>query len=74
MNRRQFEVPFKKISFRLILPTLLINLFYQRMINVPCMGEKRNAYRILVGRPGHRWEDNIKMDLRERERGWGGVD
>jgi hypothetical protein len=39
------------------------------------MGEKRSAYRILVGkpegkrpleRPRRRWEDNIKMDLRER--------
>jgi hypothetical protein len=38
------------------------------------MGEKRNAYRILVGkpegrnalrRPRRRWVDNIKMDLRE---------
>jgi hypothetical protein len=38
------------------------------------MGEKRNAYKILVGkpegkrpigRPRSRWEDNIKMDLRE---------
>jgi hypothetical protein len=38
------------------------------------MGEKRNAYRILVGkpegksslgRPRWRWVDNIKMDLRE---------
>ncbi|KAJ4439968.1 hypothetical protein ANN_08099 [Periplaneta americana] len=38
------------------------------------MGESRNAYRVLVGRPEgkrplerprHRWEDNIKMDLRE---------
>jgi hypothetical protein len=37
------------------------------------MGKKRNAYRILVGnpegkrplgRPRHRWVDNIKMDLR----------
>jgi hypothetical protein len=38
------------------------------------MGEKRKAYRILVGkpegksplgRPRRRWMDNIKMDLRE---------
>jgi hypothetical protein len=38
------------------------------------MGEKRNAYRILVGTPGRkrplgrprrRWVDNIKMDLRD---------
>jgi len=38
------------------------------------MGEKRNTYKILVGRPGgksplarptSRWEDNIKMDLTE---------
>jgi hypothetical protein len=44
-------------------------------------GEKVNAYRILVrklegkrplGRPRCRWEDNIKMDLREI--GWGGMD
>ena len=37
-------------------------------------GTSRNAYRVLVGkpegkrplgRPRHRWEDNIKMDLRE---------
>jgi hypothetical protein len=39
------------------------------------MGEARNAYRILVGkpegkrplgRPRSRWVDNIKLDLRER--------
>jgi hypothetical protein len=38
------------------------------------MGERRGVYRILVGkpegkrplgRPRHRWEDNIKMDLQE---------
>jgi hypothetical protein len=37
-------------------------------------GEKRKAYRILrqLGRPRHRRENNIKMDLREI--GWGGMD
>jgi hypothetical protein len=40
------------------------------------MGEKRNAYQVLVGkrplgRPRHRWVD-IRMDLGEI--GWGGVD
>ena len=38
------------------------------------MGEGRGVYRVLVGkpekkrplgRPRHRWEDNIKMDLQE---------
>jgi hypothetical protein len=38
------------------------------------MGERIGAYRVLVGkpegrrplgRPRHRWEDNIKVDLRE---------
>jgi hypothetical protein len=45
------------------------------------MGEKRNAYRILVGKPERkrplgrlrcRWVKNIKMDLRKIE--WDGVD
>jgi hypothetical protein len=45
------------------------------------MGEKRNAYRLLVGRlegkrplgsPRRRWVDNIKMDLLEIV--WGSVD
>jgi hypothetical protein len=49
--------------------------------HVARMGEKRNAFRILVGkpegkrplgRPRHRWVDEIKMDLREI--GWDGVD
>jgi hypothetical protein len=45
------------------------------------MGEKRNTYRILMGkpegkrplgRPRRRWVDNIKMDLGEIE--WDGMD
>jgi hypothetical protein len=45
------------------------------------VGEGRNVYRVLVGkpegerplgRPRRRWEDGIKMDLREI--GWGGVE
>jgi hypothetical protein len=32
---------------------------------------KREEKRLL-GRPRHRWEDNIRMDLREI--GWGGMD
>jgi hypothetical protein len=45
------------------------------------MGERRGAYRILVGRRegrrplerhSHRWEDNNKIDLQEVE--WEGVD
>jgi hypothetical protein len=45
------------------------------------MREKRNTYRLLVGKPeGQRplgrprrsWMDNVKMDLTQR--GWGGVD
>jgi hypothetical protein len=49
--------------------------------HVELMGEKRNAYRILMGkseekrplgRPRRRWVGNIKIDLREI--GWDGQD
>jgi hypothetical protein len=49
--------------------------------HVAQMGEKRNAYRILMRnpegkrplkKPRRRWVDNIKMDLREI--GWDGMD
>jgi hypothetical protein len=42
--------------------------------HVECVGERRGIYRVLVGKPEgkrplgkprHRWEDNIKMDLQE---------
>jgi hypothetical protein len=45
------------------------------------MGEERNVYRVLMGkpegkrplgRPRHRWENGIRIDLRET--GWGSVD
>jgi hypothetical protein len=45
------------------------------------VGEKRNAYRILVGKPEEKrplgilrrmWDDNLRMDLRKI--GWDGVD
>jgi hypothetical protein len=47
------------------------------------MGEGRNVYRILVGkpegkrpleRPRRRWEDGINMDFREIGLGWCGMD
>jgi len=48
------------------------------VVIVACFGERRDAYRVLVGkpegkrslgRPWHRWEDNIKIGLQEV--GWG---
>jgi hypothetical protein len=45
------------------------------------MGEERNVYKVLIGkpekkrplgRPRHRWEDGMRMDLREI--GWGSVE
>ena len=52
-------------------------------VHVAHMGAKRGAYRILVGRPEggmplgrprHRWEYNIKVDLQEVGRGaWMGL-
>ncbi|KAJ4435504.1 hypothetical protein ANN_18120, partial [Periplaneta americana] len=58
-------------------PDIIRNIKYRRLRwagHVARMGESRNAYRVLVGRPEgkrplgrprRRWEDNIKMDLRE---------
>jgi hypothetical protein len=49
--------------------------------HVGCLGEERNAYRILVGkpegkrplgRPRRRWEDKNKIDFREIE--WDGME
>jgi hypothetical protein len=49
--------------------------------HVAYMGEERNVYRVLMGkpegkrplgRPRRRWEDGIRMDIKEI--GWGSVD
>jgi hypothetical protein len=51
--------------------------------HVALVGEKRNVYRILVGkpegkkplgRPGHRWKDTVKLDLTRDRIGWYGLD
>ena len=50
------------------------------MGHVACMEEGRGVHKVLVrkpdgkrplGRPRHRWEDNIKMDLQEVGGGYG---
>jgi hypothetical protein len=49
--------------------------------HVARIGEERNVYKVLMGdaegksvlrRPGRRWENGIRLDLRET--GWGSVD
>jgi hypothetical protein len=63
-------------------PDIIRQIKSRRMMwagHVARMGEGRNVYRVLVGkpegkrslgRPRRRWEDGIKMDLRGI--GWGG--
>jgi len=60
----------------------VIKLSRMRLVgHVACMGDRRGAYRVLVGkpegmrvlgRPRCRWEDNIKIDIQEV--GCGGLD
>jgi hypothetical protein len=71
-------------NFISIIPSIIRIIKSRRMRwagHVARMGEKRNSYRILVGkpegnrplgRPRRRCVENIKMDLREI--GWDGVD
>jgi hypothetical protein len=51
--------------------------------HVDRIGEKKNVYRILVGKPEgkrplrrqrRRWVDNIKMDLKRERVGWYGLE
>jgi hypothetical protein len=59
----------------------IIRMIKSKRIRWAGHGEKRYAYRILVGkpegkrpvgRPRHRWVDSIKIDLRDI--GWDGMD
>jgi hypothetical protein len=65
-------------------PNIIRQIKSSRMrwaVHVACMGEERNVYKVLMRkpegkrqlrRPRHRWEDGIRMDLRET--GWGSVE
>jgi hypothetical protein len=78
-----FQVKLVRNLFVIISPRIVFNryLHSEWAGHAARMGERRNAYRILVGKPeGKRplgrprciWVDNIKMDLREV--GWEGRD
>jgi hypothetical protein len=59
------------------LPNIILVIKSRRLRwawHVTCMGERRGAYRLLMGKPGERrplarqrlrWEDNIKMGLQK---------
>jgi hypothetical protein len=65
-------------------PNIIRMIKLRRMrwvVYVTCIGEMKNSYNILVGKPEGkrplvrqrcRWEDNIRMDIREigRQAGW----
>jgi hypothetical protein len=61
-------------------PTNIIRVISQGGLDLAgplsCMGQKRNAHSMLAGKtegkPTHRWNVNIKMDLGEI--GWHGMD
>ena len=80
----------KTTSLKALLSALLTKYYLSHQMehmrwegNVARMGNRRGAYRALVGkpegkrplgRPRHTWEDNIKMDLQEVGCGGYGLD
>jgi hypothetical protein len=74
-NSISFGIPFRDLYSS---PSIIRIMKSRRMrwaVHVARIGEKRNAYRLLVGkpegkrplrRPRRRWVDNIKMDGRSR--------
>jgi hypothetical protein len=78
---RSMQPPYSlsKLHGARIQKTVLSHIWLSR----PHLGEKRNAYRILVGkpegtrplgRPRYRCVDKIKMDLKRNRMGWYGFD
>ena len=66
-----FHVPSCNIS---LFKMSVISLGMRWAGHVACMGEERRMYKVLLGkpegrrplgRPRHRWVDNIRMDLQE---------
>jgi hypothetical protein len=78
------KLPNEELHYLYSSPSIIRIIKARRMRwagHVSRMGEKRNAYRLLVGkpegrrllgRPRRRWLDNIRMDLVEV--GWGDAD
>jgi hypothetical protein len=62
-------------AYNLFFTIRMIRLRWMRWAgHIACKGEKRNTYRVLVGKPKrerpfgscrHRWKDNILIDLEE---------
>jgi hypothetical protein len=67
----------RRTSYFVLTPNIIRQIKSRRMKlagHMARMGEESNVYKVLVGkpegkrpheRPSHRWEDGIKMDLRE---------
>ena len=78
------KLPSEELRYLYSLPNIVQVVKSRRMRwvgHVAHVGERRGIYRVLVGksegtrllgRPRHRWEDNIKMD--RQEMGCGGMD
>jgi hypothetical protein len=80
-----WRIPYnEKLHNLYALPTIIQVIISRKMRwagHAAHMGKMENAYSISVGRPErkrplrrprHRWEDNVRMDLREI--GWEGAD
>jgi hypothetical protein len=84
MNRRMEKVAQRGASYFVVVPNIIRQIKSRRMRwagHVARMGEERDMYRVLVGkpegkrsfgRPRRRWENGIRMDLMVIV--WGSVD